>query len=229
MRKLFTMSLVVILVATFGFADSHAAPASKATSQCGDIAVVKEAAGYGTIFTQTIKVPEKKDLFVDVSLECGLTTDTKVLSKKLLQAYAEAEASVMVRVLLDGKPILPGEITFAKRKQTLIAKFAGDISGCITDEGTIFIDDTCVLEEELQLILATMTANSFNFIANDVESGLHTIDVQAKLEYKTVDGTTVENPGVGEALANAYLGKGSVTVECVRMVSGEDVDPTELQ
>ena len=230
MRKLFSVSLIVLLAVTFTAVNVYAGPSAKSTAQCGPISMVSwlqssEGDGYTSIFTQTIKVPEKKDLFIDVSLECGLTTDTKVMSRQLKRALAEAEATVMVRVMLDNEEVAPGEITFARRHQTLIAEFAGDFSECITDEGTIVLTDTCVAEETLQLILDTMNANSFNFIAMDVESGIHTIDVQAKLEYKTVEGT-IDGVG-GEAAANAYLGKGSVTVECVRMMSGEDV--TELQ
>ena len=224
MRKLFSVSLIVMLAVTFTVVNVYAGPSAKSTAQCGPISMAEEGAGYTSIFTQTIKIPEKKDLFIDVSLECGLTTDTKVMSRQRRKAVAEAEATVMVRVIMDGdvdNPVAPGEITFARRHQTLIAEFAGDFSDCITDEGTIVLTETCVAEETLQLILDTMNANSFNFIASDVPVGIHEIDVQAKLEYKTVEGT-IEGVG-GEAAANAYLGKGSVTVECVRMMSGEDV------
>lgn len=92
-----------------------------------------------TIFSQDIKKPTGKDVFVDVSLECGLVTNTKVMSKALIKDLSRAIAQVKVRVLVD--PIydgnetidwyyeaLPGAITFAEREQTLIAEFAGSLA-----------------------------------------------------------------------------------------------------
>lgn len=249
MKKIFLFCLVVAMA--LGFSNAYAGPSAKATAQLGDLSVlyVSGSGGAGvpgsggtdpswtTLFTQDIKTPNGKELFINVSLEAGLTTDTTVMSKKLEQAIAEAEAVIEVRVMVDGIPVPVNEkgdsdITFARRTQTLKAEFAGDISGCLTltDQG-IVVDWTCITPEKLQLILDTMQANSFNFIAPNLSAGQHTVKVQAKLYYRaygnlvvqeTID-DALETMAQGDAFAKAYLGNGSVTVEVVRMIKGEDL------
>lgn len=229
MKKLFIVCLAVVMAVVFGFGSAFAASA-KVRAKCGEIAVVPFDGVYRPIFTQTIKTAQQKDLFIDVSLECGLMTDTKVVSRLLGKAEATAEAIVMVRVLvdgtMDGDPVaLPGEIIFARREQTLIANFAGDISACLVDlnTGAIIINETCLLPETLQLILDTMSANSFNFIVKDLLAGTHTITVEAKLSIITSTEILGGTTGTA-AIAEAYLGKGSVTIEEVRMIKDEDVE-----
>jgi hypothetical protein len=250
MKKFFVVCLALLMAVGLSFTAVNAAPSAKATAQLGDLSVVDvsgsggsgtsngDDTGWVALFTQGIKVPTAKDLFVDVSLECGLTTDTTVMSKKLVRAIADAEAIVEVRVLVDTVPVPVNgnatpdtDITFARRHQTLIAEFAGDISECMTIvDGEIVIDWACVDPEMLQLILDTMQANSFNFILPDLQADLHTVQIQAKLSYEAsgnleqevIDDATV-TMAEGQAFARAYLGNGSVTVEVVRMIKDEDV------
>ena len=241
MKKLSIVCLAVVMAVVFGYGSAFATqPASKATAKCGNVTGIAVADEYRTIFTQDIKTPTGKDLFIDASLECGITTNTAVMSKALERALATAEASVMVRVLVDavydGETLtnlddalaMPGEICFASRMQTLVAEFAGDFSMCIDEDGVV--DPDCTQAEFLQLILKSMNANSFNFIATDLAAGVHKIEVQAKLIYTDRDGAEVVvdrpdpevNPWAYSA-SNAWLGNGSVTVELVRMIVDEDV------
>ena len=235
---------------TLGSTSAFAGPSAKATAQIGDLSII-EVSGYGgsgipgigdtgweTLFTQTIKTPQDKDLFIDVSLECGLTTDTTVMSKKLTRAIATAEAIVEVQVLVDGVAVAVNgtgdtDITFARREQSLIAEFAGDFSNCMTSDlvtGDVTVDWECAGLETLQLILDTMQANSFNFVVPDLVAGEHTVQIQAKLSYvasgnldqETIDEVVVDM-AEGFSFAKAYLGNGSVTIETVRMIKGEDV------
>jgi hypothetical protein len=94
-------------------------------------------------------------------------------------------------------------------------------AGVVVVTGINFDQDNpdCYAQESLQLILNTMQANSFNFIAPDVGVGVHTVSVWARLSYDT----EVDLPQNGEAVATAYLGNGSVTIETVRMIKDEDV------
>lgn len=265
MKKFFVVSAVFILAITFASTSTFAMPSAKATGQILDIQSVDLGDGWNTIFTQKIKTPNDKDLFIDASFEVGLTTSTAVMSRKLARAIAEAEAQVMVRVILDYdylNPVAPGEVVFSKRNQKLIAEFAGlyDLWGddacydvttaCVDDDlsiegcqgtevvtGITFSDDnTCFDAEFLQLILSTMAAHSFNFIAADVPTGEHTIEVQVMLNYDLGDGVDIyERPDLADELnavglsgSEAWIGKGSVTIESVRMIKGEDV-VVELQ
>lgn len=248
MKKLFIVCLVFAVAMAFGFTSAFAGPSAKATAQIGDLSVIDVSGssnstsntGWKTLFTQTIKTPQDKDLFIDVSLECGLTTDTTVMSKKLAKAIATAEAIVEVRVVVDDVPVAVNgndpadtDITFARREQTLIAEFAGDFSDCMTVDlvtGEVTVDWALVDPEMLQLILDTMQANSFNFVVPDLSAAEHTVKIQAKLSYKaygnleqeTINDATV-TMAEGEAFAEAYLGNGSVTIETVRMIKGENV------
>ena len=238
MKKLFGLSLAVILTVFLAFGSALAASA-KVTAKCGDLEGVVEANnGWITVFTTNIHTPQDKELFIDVSMECGLTTNTKVMSKQLVRAISEAEAMVEVRVLVD--PVFddgtlqnsaaiasPGEIIFAKRYQALIAEFAGDISGALSiEDGVLVINEDLIEPEMLALILKTMSANSFNFIAQNLDQGFHDIVVQAKLSYEQTGDKFVDSLGelTEEDIATmAYLGNGSVTVECVRMTQDDNV------
>jgi hypothetical protein len=110
----------------------------------------------------------------------------------------------------------PGEVVFCRRTQTLTALFGG-ILNCTDTNGddVITVDECNLTPEELELVLDTMNANSFNFVLDDLGSGVHTVAVQARISTK-------EEAGAGVADAKATIGKGSVTVESVRMIKNED-------
>ncbi len=196
-------------------------PAAKATAKIGYVyALEKEVPT--VILSQAIKTPNGKGLFIDVSVECGLVTNTLVQSTKGNKTTAKAEASVMVWVTVDGEYADPGHVTFCKRTQELTATFSGLLSACV-DPVTGIIDPDCVaiLEpEEVGLFLDTMTANSFNFYYGVELSGVHTVDVWAQI------GTPVSviglDPGASFA-AEALIGRGSVTIDLVRLIKDEDV------
>jgi len=66
----------------------------------------------------------------------------------------------------------------------------------------------------VELKLETLKAASFSFVDVDVPVGVHQICVQARVRAKT-EGVDVEAIGA--------VGKGTVTVESVRLIKGEDV------
>jgi len=105
----------------------------------------------------------------------------------------ESEAKIEVRVLRDGQEVEPGVVVYGKREQELELS-AGD--------------------QTAELELETLDAASFSFVDVDVPVGVHQICVQARIRVKT-EGGDVEAEGV--------VGKGTVTVESVRMIRGEDV------
>ena len=274
MKKLSIVCLAVVMAVVFGYGSAFAEASAKVTAKCGDVSVIPMATNpfdYTTIFTQTIKTAQQKDLIITTSLECGLTTNTKAASRELIKATADTEAVIMVRVLVDGKAALPGKtgettipngdpvmiddpsnpgtdiqkvdvdgnplynnnggIVFARRHQTLIAEFQGSLLDCIDDEGHVVLIDAdedgywdCILPETVQLILDTMQANSFQFIALDLLADTHIIEVQAKLIYVDGDAEQIYNTAETGAMSNAYLGRGTVTIEEVRMIKDDDVE-----
>ena len=163
---------------------------------------------------------EWKDLVIDVSLECGLMTDTLVKSKGGNKDTSTAMGSVEVQVLVGGMAAEPGSVTFCKREQKLNATFQGliqyedengDTVTClITDiDGNVTIDEDCLEPESVQLILGTVNANAFNFVYRDLPSGNYDVVVEARINT----GTTAQE---GSANAAAYIGKGSAIVDEVR-------------
>ncbi len=197
-------------------------PAAKATAKIGYIYALEQDVPT-VILSQAIKTPTGKGLFIDVSVECGLVTDTLVQSKKGKKTTAKAEASVMVWVTVDGEYADPGHVTFCKRTQELTATFSGLLSLCVDPE-TGAIDPDCFefLEpEEIGLLLDTMNANSFNFYYGIELSGVHTVEVWAQIG--TPISVTGDDPGGSFAEAEALIGKGSVTIDLVRLIKDEDV------
>jgi hypothetical protein len=213
--------ILTVMGLVFLFAATSFAQSAKVTANVGDIKAITSLNTWTPIMINTIKTANMKDLFIDVSLETGLTTNTKVMSKLLIRDIAEANALVKVRVYVDQYLALPGEVIFDRRKQALIAEFAGDLTNCIDQDGHVIITEDCVLPEMLALILDTMAAHSFNFIATDVPQGLHTIKVEALIDYDN-DAQFLDPPYANMG-TNAYIGNGSVTVESVRMIKGEDI------
>ena len=223
-KKLIVIGLAVVLALTLGAGAVLATPpqpASKATAKVGDISFVTETDEWTTILTQDIRTPNGKDLFIDVSLQCGLYTQTEVKSKGGAKDTSTADAMITVRVLVDGVAAHPGPVVFSRRYQELSAVLQGQIP-LIWDEdlGKYVIAEGALTFEEIELILDTMDAHSFNFIIDDLTSGVHTVEVQAMIDTAAVEGE-------GTASASASIGKGSVTVELVRMIKGEDIELEE--
>ena len=221
MVAMLALSLSLPFAVATGYAQSQ--PSAKVTAKASNLTLVDwtpETVGWQTLLSNTIKTANQKDLFVNASFEVGLYTDTLVKSKNMVSDTSTADAAVRVRVLLDGHRVVePGEVTFGRRKQTLSATLEGAIGGCLTNDpltGSIIVDTNCVQPEIIQLILETLDAASFNFIATDVPQGIHTIEVQAAVE----NSTTAQ---LGSAVAKALVGKGAVTIESVRLIKNEDV------
>jgi hypothetical protein len=102
-KKIIALVLAVAVIATIGgvaIAESNSQPASKATAAVGYINVISAGdPDESTIMTQEIKMTgNNKDLFVDVSLETALFTETVVKSKNMVTDVSGAEARIEVMV-----------------------------------------------------------------------------------------------------------------------------------
>lgn len=222
-------------------ASAQSIPAAKATfaynalirlpscsSTAGGCGETKDDTGWKTILTQQLKTANQKDLFIGASLQCGIVTDTTVKSLNGSLDTAEARGTIRVKVRItapDGKTVTYAQpstgvdatntvgdgIVFCDRVQTLTAKFSG--LNCTADAyGAV----TCADPEQLQLILKTLNANAFNFVAPNIGSGVNTIEVLARSSAAT--SATGTNGSLGAA--NAFIGAGSVAIEEVRMIKG---------
>lgn len=216
--------------ATFAYSSLVALPACNTLSgTCGNADT-----DWHPILRQQIKMANQKDLFFGASLQCGIVTDTTVKSRDTgTNSYDTAEARGTIRVRIKvtpaggGAPIyaMPSSgldataqqtsgVVFCDRVQTLKARFAGLNCTANADTGVV----TCTDPEELQLILKTLNANAFNFVAPNLSSGVYNIEVQARSSVASSTGGT--NGSL--ASANAFIGAGSVAVESVRMIKGND-------
>ena len=196
MKKIVTMSLVIVLVLMLGagvvFAGGDSIPSAK-TAAAMDY-VGKADLDWETILTVPIKTGTPKDLIIDVSLESSLTTNVKLRGDE----GSAAAAGVAVRVLVDGQPVLipdnpnPGNgVIFNNR----LLKLEGDLKHL----------DTLEQDHWIQIFMTTKSANAFNFIAEDVGPGVSVVEVQVKTWYRE------SNPRL--AYATGLVGNACVVVE----------------
>ena len=234
---------VALMAVAFLAAASFSGPAQAAESKVGGMTLADDAfliggmaetegaAVYHTIMSGVIQTSQFEDLVMDVSLECGLVTDTKVRSKGGTKVSSTAQAGVMVRLLIDAGTdnehyAMPGRgvdysggIVFCKRLQEQTASFGGVLDECtdLNGDDLITILECTWEEEELQLVLDTMGAHSFNFFDLDYDQGVHTIDVQVKL-WANADFQNVDPDYVNKTIAS--IGYGSVAIDEVKFVKG---------
>ncbi len=205
--------------------------------QCADASGTDT--GWVTVQRTYIKTPNGKDLVMNVAMQTGLVTFTEVKSKGGNKDTSKAKASIQVRVVIydvdsSTLQVIPTShryaypssdngvndgsgVTYNSRTQVLSATFQGIIERCIVD-GTILINDDCWDPEEVSLLLETLSANSFNFIAANEGPGIKQIDVQAKAMANTAMFGTEQGSAKGEA----YVGLGSMLIETVRFVKDQD-------
>src|SRR6266545_7287096 len=222
-RGLLVSSLALVLA--LGTVNAQNQPAAKVTAKTADLVLIPETTGTGdwqTILANNIRTANQKDMFIGASLEIGLFTLTQTKSKNLTSDTSLARAEVQVRALVDGRVAEPGPVTFGRRSQTLSATLEGAIGGCLSIvtnlDGTlsIVLDPNCVTPETIELILDSMDAASFNFVAVDVPVGIHTVSVQARID-------TTGSAQTGSFTALGTIGKGTMTAESVRLIKDPNV------
>ncbi|MGH9786553.1 MAG: hypothetical protein ACRD88_20475 [Terriglobia bacterium] len=169
----------------------------------------------GTLLETTIQTPNSKFTALDIrpSLVSGLYTKSRVTEDV---TTSTAWAGLQVRVLIDGKVVAPGVDTtggsladaedgwvyYNKRWQQINQNFLGKIDACVDDDPTT---DACFLE----LIQATLSANSLDFVVGNVGGGSHTLKAEWRFEDSDANGGN----------AAACVGPGVLTVTQVKTFS----------
>ncbi len=225
------VSLILALTVTSVFAVASFAqslPSSKAAVQLSELTLIEyqsaSSADWGKLLSTSLRTSQQKDLIIGASLETGLFTRTLVKSQKLVTDISMANAGIQVRVVIDKgttaqRIAYPGPVVFDQRKQELTASFAGALDSCtdVDGDGTVEVPSECTFDDEsLQLTLETMGAHHFNFVIDNLGAGIHTVELQAMI-FIDVDFMA------GEAEAKALIGKGSLTVEEIRLVKGAEI------
>ena len=83
------------------------------------------------------------------------------------------------------------------------------------DTGGIVLDIDCLDFEEVELVLDTLNANAFNFVAANLDSGVYRVTVEAEI---MTGGSAQE----GAFEAKALIGLGSMIVDEVRFIHNLD-------
>jgi hypothetical protein len=213
-------------VALLGLAGAPATaqmPSAKTGAVMSDLVLIPataETSSWDAVLSTAIKVPEQKELVFDVTVQCGLYTDTAVRSKGGGKDTSSAEAAVAMRVKVENlgtgevryaEPNGTAGVTYCSRKQELSGQFQGIIEGCVDAEGHLDINDGCLAEEEVQLILTTLNANAFNFVLENLVSGEYEVTAEAEI-------TSATSSQSGSADAWGMVGLGSMVVDEVRFV-----------
>jgi len=206
MKKIVLVGFIIIVSICFNLPNCFADECGKVIWNVGTVNLTP--GDWQDISINNIKIPPKKkgkDLIIDVSLESELKTNTL----SLMPPKSEAEVEVMVRVLVEGEIAQPDEVTFARRFQALIHNKPPSSE-----------EPPPATAHNAVSVLYTTTANSFNFIAEDVPHGDLDIVVQAKVASEQING---EHCPMHDQTGVSIL-KGSVIIECVKMIEDDDED-----
>ena len=217
MKSLFKSSCLMVCMILFAvpaFADPQ--PASKFAAMVKGPMIIPATANsfdWKPVLSTTIKVPSQKDLLIGVSFETGLYTNTQVSGKNGATVSSTASADLQVKVLLNNQELaFPKSVTFDRRLQTLSATLGGVIQSCTVPlSGVITIGSDCIVTDEMVgLVLDTLSAHHFNFVAPNLASGTYNLQVLVKgTAYQSGMLAPNDPPTI-------TVGNGALTVEQVR-------------
>jgi hypothetical protein len=165
-----------------------------------------------TLLDTYIKTPNSQftTLLITPALVTGLFTNTQITGA---MESSGNSAAVVVTVTLDGNPVAPAttsspSIIYDQRFQQLSSNVFDSISGCS-------MNNNC----NIDLILSTLGAHSFNFVAPNVGGGNHHLVVSWEFQCTNNSGVTPCSMAYTTNTAGACAGPGSVTVTQVKAFS----------
>lgn len=171
------------------------------------------------LLTATVKVSgaASKSLMLTGSLEDALYTDTSNNGGGN-KSNSTATGSIVVTPVVTGPgcpsaadggcSVYPNQVTFAKREQSLTANLG---SCTVTSSGTYADTDTCTDTDTIDLLLSTMSANSFNFIVPNLQEGVYNVALNVN-----VTASASSNSVSTGATAKAGIDAGSLGVLTVQ-------------
>jgi hypothetical protein len=224
-RRLLLLAVIAALPATGALADTKTAAQFENITCQETPASNPQDSGLVSVMTTNLANSQSSSFLINASLVTGLLTNTTVKSNAGGASSSTATGSVQVGVVIDGNfspngqylsggtYAAPGLLSFDTRAQTLTATLGQTLSGCTTVNG--ILQCTSLTDQQIQLVLDTTSAHSFEFILANVgnapNSAPHRIDVVAKVTSSTL------SSGLGTALAAACYGAGSLVVDSVRL------------
>jgi hypothetical protein len=221
--KLTLPGLVIVALALFGSSAAWAQSSGNftarvQTTQCTINTVGGLTGGSlnnhngGTVLETDIQTPNSKftTLLVRPSLVTGLFTNTGVNDGE----YSGNSAAVKVYVTLDGNPVAPATsstpgIIYDQRFQQISEANASAIATCT-------VNSSC----DVDFVMSTLAAHSFDFVAPNVGGGNHHLKVEWAFECTNSTGAVVTCTTAYTAnTAGACAGPGTVTVTQVKNFS----------
>lgn len=158
------------------------------------------------LLSATVKNSKPTDLVLQVSMECGLITDTILLGSSTPGAVDSTRAAGMVRAWIEVDGVIVPIVSSSAPPQNGSTPPAGDDSDKVTFCNRVFertVNDTEDPQDGYdgsRDYIATKSSNAFNWVRLNMGSGLHTI--------KLVGEVTTE--ATGASAADAYIGNRSL-------------------
>ena len=151
------------------------------------------------LLSEKVKTSKPTDLILGVTTECSITTELTTVGND----FENAMGQVRVWVEIDGTPVPvsaddttePGKVVFCKD---------------LYERQTTLFDDE---DATIRTLQDTRNSNAFNWMALNVGSATHTIEVVAELKTNASEG----------AQAKAAVGKRTLIVEPVKSANDEAV------
>jgi hypothetical protein len=201
MKKTIALILALVLVVSGGAVAlaGDSIPSTKAAHGTTDVTTLTTS--WSEMLRCNIKTGNMKDLIIQVSAECALVTNA---GKGNTTKGDKAQARIEVRALVLDEA---GTVL-----QKVAVPGTGDMT---TGTGVIFTDRKLEVKgsfedptDFIEIWLATKAAHHYNFLAEDVPTGTHTVVVQAQ-KFLDDDGGTSD--------ATAMFGNVTVYVEEVNL------------
>jgi hypothetical protein len=191
MRRFAAFMLSLGLLVGLSSVLAAAQPVNASRHAVADVRAVNKvvtSAQWTTLLSTSIKKPGKKDLFLMVSLECGLFTGSA--------AEPFADAAVVVRTLVDGAETRPGVVSYCGKSNGLMPPFTG-LATCSSSS----LSSCGFSSADRAEITRSLRSHHFNFLLLDLPKDIHTVTVQARV---------MKGSAVGPAFG--VVGKGSLEV-----------------
>jgi len=197
------VAIAAVSVTSFSISQVVAAPANKAMFTAQNVTVVPNTYdSWATIINGTVKTSSPSDLFITHQQECAIHTELNLDSDNESGTSAVRED---IRVLVDGNEVpisyvgndFNSEVTLCSRAYSIDTNVLSTLSDlCTAVEGIDGVTYTCPEDIYFDSYIATKQAHGWTFVALDVGSGEHTVEVQAKLaDNLTVNGKNSKNSG----------------------------------
>jgi len=203
-----TLRAGVVGLATLGLLMGTASalqPADKVAAVASNVEVMQVQGGAGssssivTLLRGTLRNSSPTDLLIDVTAETGLYTTATLLGS----GESEGRAKVVVWLEIDGAYV---PVTYDSNGDGV---FNDPDNGRVVFNNRDFGLSSTSLAAVLTAFQRTRSANAFQWVALNVRSGIHTIEVKASLETTSL----------GAANAAAAVGKRVMVVEPAKLAN----------